>query len=299
MRGTVARKIDGGRTGRAVAVGLIGALALTMLSVLASPAANAVAGIATANVQGHNQELNTKGQTSTILIDNKGGSEVVASVRITRPSTLWTVTGCPKKPAGWNVVKTASSCEFTNVSGADIPIGGKGTFAVTADVGTASENQGGSWLVETTRCFFGECPTRPTDGDKFVIAFSFKITNGKILFNFSEPPPPGAPCSSVSGKTGFAGGSMKAVICGKNLTNIPQTITAGQSTLSGSFISATGALSSGPVPPTASGDVVLGTWDVTVSNSIGTGKYLDARVGSDDATNSLLTTLWGFNIQGS
>ncbi|MBI2704888.1 MAG: hypothetical protein HYX32_06315 [Actinobacteria bacterium] len=271
------------------------ALVLFATSAFLAQEAQASDTSATVNIQGHAQNLNdAAGQNHTFLLTNTG-TEALEVVIISRPSTVWTVTGCPKVPSGWVASSSANACTFrVTTPGKEIAPGGKATFGVKAKTSTAGTNQSGSFGVVVSRCQpIGECFLLPSAGDTTITAYGWTVTNAKVWTAQGDPPAAGTACGNVPNeKTTVANEASVLVICGKNNMNGPRTALEANSSLGGSLVAQPGSFTGGEVPA-ASGDVVIGSWTPTIG-SFGTGRNVLAGVGSAGDETSRVTTLWGF-----
>ena len=93
---------------RAPSFVVVAALVAAALPLTAPPALAARA--ATAGVD---RTISYRGQTYTYsfsLTNSSTAGESIASVRVQRPSTDWTLSACPQPPAGWTVTSAAASC---------------------------------------------------------------------------------------------------------------------------------------------------------------------------------------------
>ena len=238
------------------------------------------------------------GQVFQLRVRNSGSGAPIGAVRITRPSLLWTVTGCPTGPAGWMRTAAADSCEYTSNPGDadDIPAGSARSFRLKATTGGASHNVWGTWAVTVSSgddltVPGNNAPASPMPMGLRTRAFSFQIVDAVISTSSAAV---GSACPSPE-KSAIAGSSASfLIICGRNRTNAAQTTLNQNSKLLGTMFTAHGSFTGGSVP-SSSDVVVLGYWNsVQVNANPGSGKAVRLRVGSAFNATSPVTRIAGF-----
>src|SRR5687767_9107242 len=63
------------------------------------------------------QYLQDSGTVLTFTVHNTGDTDSIGAVEITRPSTSFTVVGCPQAPAGWSTQASSQKCRYRSASG--------------------------------------------------------------------------------------------------------------------------------------------------------------------------------------
>ena len=289
----VGRRMGGGRLLRVL---LVLGLAAGLLPVAAGPAQAAYS--ATASVD---RTASYRGQTHTFtftISNTSTAGERIASVRITRPSASWTITGCPLLAPNWDPVATADYCTYApNGNGRELVTGETELFSVSAAVvgGDATE-VGPSWSVEVdqTTSFDPANAVGAAPGPGGSLAADiYGIEIVEVVVGQSPTPAIGSACPP-SNKKAPAGTNRVLTVCGRVHTDTAFTAASGSSSLGGTFVDSTGgAFQSGSVAPTTSSFVLANYSIVGVTSTATAGLTVVASVGGNGKS-SPSTTLTGY-----
>jgi hypothetical protein len=239
------------------------------------------------------------GTVFKLAVRNTGSTYNIAAVRIKRPYSAWTVTGCPSAPAGWTSTSDASRCTYRSGAAAsdDIHPGETRYFSLRATTLPGTENRFGTWTVLVSRVSGFALPAKVVEASSMspglrTQVYTFEVTSAIVS---SAPQTPGAPCPAAS-KTAAAGSTgLYVVICGRNHATTARTPKAAYSTLGGTFIASHGGFASGPVAPSTTRRV-LGTWhNVQVTSTVGSGFSIKARIGASSSRTSPKKTIAGYS----
>jgi VCBS repeat-containing protein len=223
------------------------------------------------------------GATYRFTVVNTGTTDPIAAVELLRPTSDWTVTSCPKGPAGWTGSVLSDGCRYVSTAASADDIGPGQTrreaFHVTATSGPGTADITGLWSVNVSRT------TGLGAGDVVPAA---ELNNGQASLRSTLHTwditdvmvAPGAAaiggaCPPVN-HTAPAGSTRTLVVCGRNASTGPLTPAQASSSVAGPFITSPGTFQSASVAPTG-GPVVLANW---VNAKIGTGRTLRATIGS-------------------
>ena len=240
------------------------------------------------------------GTTFALSVENSGTVQTIGAVRITRPTSFWSIVDCPSAPATWSTAMAPDSCTYLSPAGSAGNIAKKhaATFTFVATTAPAIANRTGSWnvTVSTADNFSNPSLTKQsgaTGRGLATTAYSFEITDAVVAGSAAGI---GDPCPAPN-RQGPAGATGEIIIvCGTNHTNVAQKPKKAYSSLSGSFIAGHGAFSGGNVAAGAT-NVVLGNWsNVSLGGGLGSGHSLQARIGAYAGRLSPQTTLTGYNL---
>jgi Bacterial Ig domain len=237
------------------------------------------------------------GRVFTFTVNNIGTGDGIGAVSIRRPSNVWTVTACPKAPAGWSTSLSDVRCQYrsTVLPSDDIAPGASSSdFKLTATTRGGVTNRSGAWEIVVSRTSnFSSGDSLQASGAGAglgITAYVWEVTDAVVAGSTAS-----ANSSCPAGnRSADASAAHVLVICGRNHADTALTPQAAHSSLDGSFVDSASNFSSGPVGASSSSDVVLGNWDVTVTGSAGTNKTVRAMIGSAPNATSPKTTFDGY-----
>ena len=286
------RHISGRRLSAAALIALL-AISLVPASTLGTPIPARAALLPVRQFVG-----DSAGRLLTFRVRNTGIEEI-GSVRISPPSSFWTVTACPSGPAGWTHQLVFGNCEYSILPGAEnkIPLNQGRYFKLRATTGPSDHNVWGTWRVQVSpdddlAPIENVSDAAPMGLGLRMKAFTFEVIDAVISDSGATAADP-CPAADKSADAGSTGNFL--VVCGRNHANKTLTPVNYNSKLLGSMIAAHGAFTGGPIP--SSDDVVvLGYWsDVTVTASDGAGKAVRLRVGAANNKTSPVRRISGFS----
>jgi hypothetical protein len=266
----------------------------TAVAVAASTSRPAFA--AKASVSTHVQYLHdTPGTVFGFTVHNVGTSRPIAAVEIDRPSTSWTITGCPSGPAGWvrQVVRGPACVYHSAATSSDDIQPGKSTslFKVRAITSGGTADRYDNWRVlvyDPRGAFVAAGSERSGLG---IVSRTWQITDAVVA---AKAKAAGGRCPSAHKSSTAASTGNVIVICGRNRADIALTPSASHSSLAGSLIAGHGSFVTARIPA-RSGKVVLGSWtSVSTTGHAGSGKTVVTRVESAANRTSPLARLTGY-----
>jgi VCBS repeat-containing protein len=264
-------------------LGVATVIALTVAAL--TPAAVAGAGFAAkASIATTPQYVgDSVGTTFSLSVTNTGTVRPIGAVRISRPSTFWTVSACPSAPTGWTKTRKAGSCTYKSMTGSadDIHRGATGTFTFVAKTAAANANRSGSWsvIVSTHNNFSDVSWLKNAVAKKpglKTTAYSFEVTDVVVA---SAPATAGTPCPAAARSAHANSTGNVLVVCGTNHTNVAQTARQAYSSISGTFVASAGSFSAGAVGAGAT-NVVLGNWNDVQVPGAASSLTVQAKIGA-------------------
>ncbi|MDQ4070650.1 MAG: cadherin-like domain-containing protein, partial [Actinomycetota bacterium] len=292
-----------GRTTTPIHRALLAVTGLLLAAGILAGSAAAASFAATASVDVHEQFVGETGRVFTFTVNNTSTTDSIGSVLISKPSSKWTITGCPAGPAGWTAAVARTTfdvkCRYTSATGTgdDIqPNQSSAEFKVQANSAAGAEDATGNWVVGVSKNTSFSAPdginaTAAAEGLN-TTARVWEITDA-VVAPAALTPDSACPAPAKDANTGS---TQVLVICGKNHANTTLTPDPAQSSLGGTLLSSPGTFSSGPVAAASPSPVVVGNWSgATVTSSGGAGKTVVATIGSSPTATSAATTLGGYN----
>jgi hypothetical protein len=271
---------------RRAVFGFLGAPALIIIAQLFGPSANALnLTIVSATVTPKIQFLNdTAGTTFTFTVTNASPSQSIGAVSIQRPSPDWTVVDCPQAPAGWSATSNGSQCLYRSASGRgdDIPTHrSSSAFQVRATTAPGAANRAGGWRVQASSSSFmpesGQGAGSVSGGSGLTTtAYSVELLDAVVA---NGPATVGGACPPSS-KSAITGTTRTIVLCGRNRTSGPLTMTQANSSMGGTFLASTGTFAGAPVAANSGASTVLANWDATITGTKSTGRTIVASLGA-------------------
>ena len=166
-------------------------------------------------------------------------------------------------------------------------------FEVRATTAATAADATGTWVVTVSISSKFDAksrfrPAAPEGTGLGARAYSFQILDAAVA-----DVPVGNPCPAATpaNHSAAAGSSQTIVVCGRNRTSGAATTTAAGSSISGTFLTASGTFAGGTVPA-ASGNVVLARWTgAQITASPGAGLNIVATVGAGASRTSPEMTL--------
>jgi hypothetical protein len=269
---------------------MLGAAAVTIGMLLGSQARAASVSSATVSVDSTVDFLGDGGRSFTFTIANTGNTNI-SGATIQNPSgAQFTVTACPSPPPGWTATANTVQCNFSTTSSPILP-GQSRAFGVRVSSLSGNVDRASSFRALLRSPAQSSLFIASPSGGIAITAYAWEITGAIIV---GSPAPVAGACPppvQVAPKNQ----PINLAICGRNRTLSTAAPTTG--TLGGTFVSAPGTWTAGPIPPggAASPPVVLGNWTgVATTNGSGL-KSVIVSVASTPTATSPPTTFDGFS----
>ncbi|HEU0130064.1 MAG TPA: Ig-like domain-containing protein [Mycobacteriales bacterium] len=238
------------------------------------------------------------GSIYEFTVKNTGTTATIGAVQISRPSTGWSLSGCPTPPTGWTAQLSDPKCRFRSATGTtdDIKPGQSRTFYVKAKTAAGINDVVGTWSVVVSKSNQFDNTSllkTATAGGAGLTTYLYTFeVSGAVVADL--PSTPNGACPAVN-KAALVGSTKTIVVCGKNHASSPLTPTAARSTLGGTFVQTPGTFASAPISA-GSGTVVLANWvGTTVNGTYGNGYKVIAGIGSAVNRTSPLRTFTGYS----